>query len=111
MNCGKNVRLKPTNKVMAATRDRLRIEPASDLRPPEMQAGDVAHDSAADHNVVKVRDDEVGIVDVNIQAEAGEEEAGEAADHEEADETEGVKHRRVPRDRTFVKGGGPIKDL
>src|SRR5260370_16010782 len=47
----------------------------------------------------------------NDQAGGGEEEAGRAADDEEADETEGVKHGRVPGDGTFVEGRGPVEDL
>ena len=45
-----------------------------------MQPGEVAHDRAADHDVVEVRDDEVGVVDVHVDAERGGEEAGQSAD-------------------------------
>src|SRR4029077_1238933 len=47
----------------------------------------------------------------NVQAKTGEEKPGEAADNEKADETEGVKHRRIPRDGALVKGRSPVKDL
>ena len=40
----------------------LGIHPAGDLRPPVVQAGHVGHDRAADHDVVEVGDDEVGVV-------------------------------------------------
>src|SRR4029077_11255627 len=92
-------------------RKSFRIEAASDFGPPEVNAADVTHDRAADHDVVEVSDDEVGIVNVNVQAKAGEEKPREAADHEETDEAKGVKHGRVPGDGTFIEGGGPIKDL
>src|SRR5580692_402273 len=47
------------------------IQSAGNLRPPEVQSTDVAHHRAADHDVVEVRDDEIGVVKVDVQAEAG----------------------------------------
>ena len=96
MNCGKKVRLKPTKMISAATRaQRLGIQPAGHLRPPEVQAAEVGHHRAADHDVVEVRDDEVGVVHVHVEAERGEEQPGQAADGEQADEAERVEHRRL----------------
>ena len=81
MNCGKNVRLKPTNTRMADdAREELGIHPAGHLRPPVVQAAQVAHDRAADHDVVEVRDHEVGVVHVDVDAERRQEQAGQAAD-------------------------------
>src|SRR5712664_3902711 len=77
-------------------RQGFRIKPAGNLRPPEVQAADVTHDRAADHDVVEMGDHEVGVVNVNVQAQAGEEESGEAADQEQSDEAEGVEHGRIP---------------
>ncbi len=88
MNCGKKVRLKPTNKVTAAMRERV-----------------------SGHDVVEMRDHEVGVVDMNVQAQAGEEQSGEAANQKKSDEAERVEHRRVPGDGAFVKGGGPVEDF
>ena len=70
MNCGKNVRLKPTNIQQRGelAPSRLGVEPPGDLRPPVVQSAQVAHDRAADHDVVEVRDDEVGVVDVHVEA-------------------------------------------
>jgi hypothetical protein len=96
MNCGKNVRLKPMKMTSAESFARTRVEAAGDLRPPEVQAAEVAHDRAADHDVVEVRDDEVRVVDVDVDPERREEQAREAADREEADEAERVEHRRLP---------------
>ena len=68
MNCGKNVRLKPTKMIAGAQlRQALVVQPAADLRPPVVQAAEVAHDRAADHDVVEVRDDEVGVGDVDVE--------------------------------------------
>ena len=60
-----------------------------------MDAAEIRHHHAADHDVVKVRDDEIGVVDVDVDGDRGEEKAGQAADGEEADETQGIEHRRV----------------
>ena len=40
----------------------VRIQSAGNFRPPVMEAAQVGHHGAADHHVVKVRDDEVGAV-------------------------------------------------
>src|SRR5947208_17131097 len=56
-------------------------------------------------------DDEIGVVNVNVQAQASEEEACEAADHKQANEAERINHGRVPRDRAFVEGRSPIKNV
>src|SRR6185437_3038343 len=46
-------------------RPALRVHAPDDLRPPEMQAAEIGHDGATDHDVVKVRDDEIGRVQVH----------------------------------------------
>ena len=51
----------------------------------------------------KVGDDEVGLGEVDIHAERAEEDAGEAADGEEAHEPEGVKHRGFEGDGTLLE--------
>ena len=96
MNCGKKVRLKPTKMRIAATRAQpFGVQPAGDLRPPVVQPAEVRRDHAADHDVVEMRDDEVGVGDVHVDGERGEEEPGQPADREQADEAERVEHRRV----------------
>ena len=95
MNCGKNVRLKPTKTISAASvGPAFRIHAPGNLRPPEMHAAEVGHQRAAHHDVVEVGDDEVGVGDVDVDAEARQEQSGQAADGEQADEAEGVQHRR-----------------
>src|SRR5437762_5987756 len=56
-------------------------------------------------------DDEIGVVNVNVQAQASEEEACEAADHKQANEAERINHGRIPRDRAFVECRSPIKNF
>src|SRR5882672_3981570 len=48
---------------------------------------------------------------MNVQAETGEEETGEAADEKKTDEAEGVQHRSVVGNGAFVERGGPVKDF
>ena len=47
-----------------------------------MEAADERDDRAAHHHVVEVRDDEVGVVQVDVDAQHREEDAGEPADRE-----------------------------
>ena len=50
---------------------------------------------AAHHDVVEVGHDEVSVGDVDVDAQRRQEQAGQAADREQADEAEGVEHRRL----------------
>ena len=97
------------------------VHPAGDLRPPVVQAGEVAHDRAADHDVVEVRDDEVGVVQVDVEAERRQEEPGQAADQEQAQEAERPRssapstrsrpvHRRRPVERLDRRRNGDGED-
>src|SRR5882762_6894191 len=90
---------------------KFRIQLAGNLGPPVVQSADVTHHRAADHDVVKVGDDEIRVVKMNVQAETGEEETGEAADEKKTDEAESVQHRSVVGNGTFVERGGPVKDF
>jgi len=45
-----------------------------------------------DHHVVEVGDDKICVGDVNVDAERGQEQTGQAADGEEANEAEGIEH-------------------
>ena len=76
-----------------------------------MHAAEKSHQDATDHDVVEVGDDEVGVGDVNVDAERGQEQSGQSADGEETDEAEGVEHRRGVGNRAAVESGGPVKDL
>ena len=48
---------------------------------------------------------------VNVHREGGEEQAGQAADREQADEPQRVEHRRLERDRPLVQRGRPVEHL
>ena len=76
--------------------------PAGDLRPPVVQPGEVPHDRAADHDEVEVRDDEVGVVEVDVDAQGGGDQARQPADEEQAEEGNRPDHRRLEPDRALV---------
>src|SRR5208282_73394 len=87
------------------------IKAAGHLRPPEMQASEIPHEHAADHDIVEVGDNEVSVGNVDVDAEGGEEKPGQAAHGEKPDEAEGVKHGRGVRNRTLVEGRGPVEHV
>ena len=95
----------------ADLRPDVRVHPAGHLRPPEVQAGEVAHDRAADHDEVEVGDDEVGVVDVDVDAERGGEQPGQAADQEQAQEAEHPDHRRLHQMAPRVQRRRPVERL
>src|SRR5437870_1334322 len=57
----------------------LGITPAGDFRPPKMQAAQVRHDRAADHDVMEVGHDKIRVGHVHIDRQRGEYEPGQAA--------------------------------
>ena len=58
-----------------------------------------------------MRDDEVRVVHVHIQADRREKQSRQPAHGEEPDEAHGVEHRRVPRNRALVHRRRPVEDL
>ena len=52
-----------------------------------MDAAEISHDRAPDHDVVKMSDNEIGLGHVNVHRQGGEHQAGHAADGEERDES------------------------
>src|ERR1700683_170936 len=51
------------------TRRHFRVEPAGHLGPPVMQRSEIAHDHSADHDVMEMGDDEIGVVKMNVHGE------------------------------------------
>src|SRR4051794_18472772 len=70
-----------------------RIHSPCDFRPPIVQPAHERRHHPANHDVMKMRDDEVGIGDVNIEAKRGEKKSSESADGKQPDEPERVEHR------------------
>src|SRR5258708_29830865 len=87
------------------------IHASGDLRPPEMHSSQIGHDHAAHHYIMEVGNYEVGIVNMDVETEGRQEQAGQSADGEQADEAEGVEHGRFKGDRALVHGGGPVEYL
>ena len=78
----------------------MRAQPSGYSRPvifghQKCRAAEIGHDRAADHDVVEMRDDEIGVGEVHVERERGQEQPGQAADREQPDEAERVEHRRV----------------
>ena len=48
---------------------------------------------------------------VHVEADRREEQPGQPADREQADEAERVEHRRLPRDRALVDRRRPVEHL
>src|SRR5262249_22284236 len=67
-------------------------EPTEDSREPEVDAGERGEASGHGHDQVEVGDNEVGVVQVAIQAWLREDRAGESAGYEERDEADGEQH-------------------
>src|SRR3954462_2715016 len=66
------------------------IEAACDFGPPIMQAAHVCHYGSTHHDEMEMGDDEVSVMDMDIEAEGSEKQAGEAAEREQADEPEDI---------------------
>ena len=88
-----------------------REHPAGHLRPPEVESAHVSHDGAADHDVVEVRDDEVGVREVDVHPHGRQEKPGETADREESHEPDDPVGRRFPRHRALVHRRRPVEGL
>src|SRR2546421_4817741 len=76
-----------------------------------MQPAEIPEQRAAHHDVVEVRDDKVRVADVNVYGERSQKQPGHAAESEQTDEAERIEHRRVVRDRSFVKRRRPVEDF
>src|SRR5260370_3778026 len=87
------------------------IEPSGYLWTPVVDALEIRHHRGANHDVVKVGDHEVGVVQMDIGSHCGEKETGETTHREQPNEAERVKHWRLVGDRAFVKGRGPIENF
>jgi hypothetical protein len=53
----------------ANLRQRLRIHPTSNLRPPKVNSPHKRHQRATDHDVVEVSDNKVGLCELDIHSQ------------------------------------------
>src|ERR1051326_7122518 len=89
------------------------IHSTGDFWPPIMQASHERRDHAADHHVVEVSDDEVGVREVNVSGKRCEEQAGPSADRPVggvSDEEGGVREVNGSGKRGGKKAGQPSDD-
>src|SRR5437868_13478952 len=80
-----------------------RVEAPEHLRPPVVNSAEIGHYRSADHDVMEMRDDEIRVVDMHIDALRSQKESSHPADREQSDETECVQHRRLQPDRSFIE--------
>src|SRR5207245_9152426 len=80
----------------------VRVHPARHLRPPIMDAAEVSHYRAAYHDEMKMSDDEVSVVDVYVDGQGGEKEAGQSSHRKKTDEAQRIEHGGLKRNRSFI---------
>ena len=56
-------------------------------------------------------DDEIGVMDVHVNAQGSEEQAGQSAHRKKADEPAGVEHRSVEGNGALIKRGRPVENF
>ncbi len=89
----------------------LAVHPAGHLGPPMVQSTQERDHRAAHHHVVKVRNHEVGVVQVHVDRERAEEHPRQAADRKQHDERKGIDHRSIECDRTTIQRRYPAEHL
>src|SRR5438876_6790909 len=71
------------------------IHSATDFRPPIMDGAEIRHYGGSHHDVVEVGYHEVGVSDMHIHAQSGDEESGETSHGEQPDKAKAVEHGRL----------------
>src|SRR4029450_11140959 len=74
------------------------------FRKPVIDAGEEPEDRSRRHDVMKMRDDVVGVVQIEVAAVEGKRNAGKAADSKLRQECDYEKHRHIEPDRPTPKG-------
>jgi len=93
------------------TTEFFRVHLAGHLRPPVIQAAEEGDRGASHHDVVEVSDDEVRVMQVQVDADHAQEEAGQTTNREQEEEAETVEHRHVQLDRAAPEGAEPVEHL
>ena len=81
------------------------------LWPPMMQPADHADQRGTHHDIVEMRDNEIGVMQMHIGVERGQMDTGEPANGEQHKERQRVQHGRIQRNVALVQGGHPIEHL
>ena len=87
------------------------VHPTGDFWPPVMHASNQGKQHATHHDVVEVRNYEVGVVKVHVGREGRQEQAGETTDGEDPQERQRVQHRCIQPDAALVEGRDPRTQL
>ena len=99
MCSGKNVRLTPMKKSQNChLPEPLAQHSPGDLREPVVDGREQREHRAADQHVVQVRDDEIGVMDLEVERHRAEHDAGQPADQQDEEEAEHEEQRR-PHDQ------------
>src|SRR5580693_2345792 len=70
-------------------------QPAGHLREPEVDTGERGEHDGAEQHVVKVRDHEIAVGDVEVQRRAGQQHTGQPTQQERDHEADRKQHRRL----------------
>ncbi len=85
--------------------------PSEHLGEPERYGSEDAEKCGSKEHVVKVGDDEVGVVDVDVDGDGGHEDATESTDDELRDECDAVECDGVEADLAAPDGANPVEGL
>ena len=88
-----------------------RIHPAGDFGKPVVQARQDGKARSAEHHVMKMADDKVGAVKVQVGRERPDDKAGQAADGKKENEGHGKQERGVEPDGALIKRRHPVEDF
>ena len=86
-------------------------EAAGHLGEPVIDAGEEAENRAANQHVVEVRDDEIGIVQVDVHRNRGDDDTGDTSDGEGRNRPQREEHRRIGGNRTPHQRRQPVENL
>src|SRR5204863_9880874 len=82
-----------------------------ELRIPVEQSADQWEYGASDEHVMEMRDDEVGVVDLQVEGNRREHHAGQAAEYENEEEAHDIKHGHIEANTSAGDGGDPAEEL
>src|ERR1019366_10115739 len=85
-------------------------EPAKHLGEPEIQACEHSEDGRDTHDQVKVSDNEVSVVQVEVECRLRQEQPGKSAAHEQRYKPKSEQHGAVELDLAAPERSQPIED-
>nr|GEU28092.1 hypothetical protein [Tanacetum cinerariifolium] len=85
------------------------VHVAGPLGRPVIKTGKQREQRARHQHVVEVRHHVIGVLQLDVDRRHGQDQAGEAADGEDKNETDRKQHRRLERHRALPHGGDPVE--